>query len=41
MKANIRLIKKNRIYSADFKREIVSLFEKGSYSVPQLEKLYG
>lgn len=41
MKANIRLIKKNRIYSEDFKREIVSLFEKGSYSVPQLEKLYG
>ncbi|BFO64223.1 transposase [Chryseobacterium sp. KCF3-3] len=41
MKVNIRLIKKNRIYSEEFKREIVSLFEKGTYSTLQLEKLYG
>jgi transposase len=41
MKANLRKIRKNRVYSEDFKREIVQLFESGSYSVCQLEKLYG
>jgi transposase-like protein len=41
MKANLRRIKKNRVYSEEFKREIVSLFESGTYSVLQLEKLYG
>ena len=40
MKANLRLIRKYRIYSDDFKREIVSLFESGKYSVHQLERLY-
>lgn len=41
MKANLRKIRKNRVYSEEFKREIVSLFENGTYSVVQLEKLYG
>jgi transposase len=41
MKPNIRKIRKSRIYSDDFKRSLVSLFESGQYSVLQLEKLYG
>lgn len=40
MKANIRLINKCRKYTDDFKRSIVSDFERGNYSVPQLEKLH-
>lgn len=41
MKANLRKIQKRRVYSEDFKKEIVSLFESGKFSVAQLEKLYG
>lgn len=41
MKANLRKIKKSRVYSDEFKREIVNLFESGTHSVCQLEKLYG
>jgi len=41
MKANLRLIRKQRRYSVELKKELVSLFESGKYSVPQLEKLYG
>lgn len=41
MKANLKKIQKKRIYSDDFKKEIVSLFEGGEFSVLQLEKLYG
>lgn len=41
MKANIQKIRKCRRYSEDFRKSIVSLFEKGEYSVHQLEKLYG
>lgn len=41
MKANLRRIKKNRVYSDEFKQEIVNLFESGTHSVYQLEKLYG
>lgn len=40
MKANIKLINKRRRYSDDFKRTLVSDFEKGNYSVPQLERLH-
>jgi transposase-like protein len=40
MKANLHQIKKSRIYSEGFKREIVNLFESGKFSVPQIEKLY-
>ena len=41
MKANLKLIKKKRHFSEDFKRELVSEFEKGKYSIPQLSKLHG
>jgi transposase len=41
MKANVKQIRKLRIYSDDFKRSIVTSFESGEFSVPQLEKLYG
>lgn len=40
MKANIRKIQKQRVYSDDFKKEIVALFESGKFSVGQLERLY-
>lgn len=40
MKLNLREIKKSRKYSDEFKKEIVSLFESGKFSVYQLEKLY-
>jgi len=41
MKANLAQIRKHRRYSEDFKKRLVSSFEKGEYSVPQLGKLYG
>lgn len=41
MKSNIRLLKKYRRYSVEFKKQIVADFESGEYSVPQLEKLHG
>jgi transposase-like protein len=41
MKSNIRLLKKHRHYSVEFKKQIVADFESGEYSVPQLEKLHG
>ena len=40
MKANLKTIRKKRIYSEEFKRKIVKDFESGQFSVPQLEKLY-
>ena len=41
MKANVRSIRKQRKYSEEFKKRLVSDFEKGKFSVPQLEKLHG
>lgn len=41
MKANLKVLKKHRIYSEEFKRQIVHDFESGQFSVPQLEKLHG
>jgi transposase len=41
MKANVRSIQKQRVYSDEFKRQIVSEFESGKFSVLQLEKLHG
>jgi len=41
MKTNIKLLKKKRFYTVDFKKELVSEFENGKFSVPQLEKLHG
>ena len=40
MKANLKQIRKNRKYSLEFKKSLVHSFEKGEFSVPQLEKLY-
>ena len=40
MKANLKQIRKNRKYSLELKKSIVHSFEKGEFSVPQLEKLY-
>lgn len=41
MKANLRSIRKKRIYSKEFKHQLVSEFESGKYSVLELEKLHG
>lgn len=41
MKSTVKQLKKHRRYSEEFKRELVSLFEQGKFSVLQLEKLYG
>lgn len=41
MKANIRVIRKHRVYSEEFKKQLVQEFESGKLSVLQLEKLYG
>ena len=41
MKVNLKQIRKLRIYSDDFKKEIVAIYESGKFSVLQLEKLYG
>ena len=41
MRTNLKKLCKQLRYSEDFKKEIVSLFEKGTYSVLQLERLYG
>lgn len=40
MKANIRLIKKQRRFSEEFKKAIVHDFENGKFSAPQLAKLH-
>ena len=41
MKANLQQIRKHRHCSEEFKRSMVASFEKGEFSVPQLETLYG
>lgn len=41
MEANLKQIRKHRRYSEEFKKSVVASFEKGEFSVPQLEKLYG
>lgn len=40
MKANLKLIRKQRKYSEEFKRQLVNDFESGKFSVCQLEKLH-
>jgi len=40
MKANLKLIKKRRQFTEEFKRSMVSEFESGKFSVSQLERLY-
>ncbi len=41
MEVNLNRIRKHRRYSKDFKNSLVTSFEKGEFSVLQLEKLYG
>jgi len=41
MKATLKAIRKKRMFSEEFKRAIVTDFESGKFSVPQLEKLHG
>lgn len=41
MKANLKHIRKYRVYSVELKRSIVASFERGEFSVAQIEKLYG
>jgi len=41
MKANFKKLRKHRRYSDSFKKQIVSDFESGKYSVLQLERLHG
>jgi len=40
MKANLKLIKKQRKFTEVFKKSIVKDFESGKLSVPQLERLH-
>lgn len=40
METNLKLIQKHRVYSEDFKKEIVRAFESGQYSISQLQRLY-
>lgn len=40
MKANVKLISKQRKYSEEFKKSIVNDFESGKFSVLQLERLH-
>lgn len=41
MQSNLRELRKRRRYSEEFKRKLVKEFESGTYSVLQLEQLYG
>jgi len=41
MRSNLKVLKKQRFYSIEFKRQLVKEFESGQFSVPQLEKLHG
>jgi len=41
MKANLKVVRKNREFSDDFKRGLVDEFESGRFSVIQLSRLHG
>lgn len=41
MSSQGRFIHKKRVFTEAFKRELVSLFEQGRFSVKQLARLYG
>jgi transposase len=41
MQAKFRAIRKARVFTEDYKRELVRLFESGKFSVNQLVQLYG
>jgi len=40
MRANLKLIKKRRQFTEEFKRSLVSDFESGKFSIPQLSRLH-
>lgn len=40
MNNNVKLVKKYRRYTNDFKKSLVSDFESGRYSIPQLSRLH-
>lgn len=40
MQTNIKALQKHRLYSLEFKAQLVSDFESGKYSVQQLSKLH-
>ena len=41
MQAKFRAIRKRRVFSEEYQRELVRLFEAGKFSILQLEQLYG
>jgi len=41
MRVNVQKIRKSRVYSDAFKRELVSEFESGKFSVKELSRLHG
>lgn len=41
MKANLRKIRKTRRYTEDYKKQLVSEFESGKFSVLELSRLHG
>ncbi len=41
MQSKVKAIRKKRVFSENYQRELVRLFELGKFSVLQLEKLYG
>ena len=41
MQAKSRTIRKRRVFSEEYQRELVRLFEAGKFSVHQLGRLYG
>ena len=41
MQPNFKSIRKKREFSEGFKRNLVRLFERGKFSIPQLGRLYG
>jgi hypothetical protein len=40
MRANVKLLRKQRQFTDEFKKKIVSEFESGKFSIGQLEKLH-
>ncbi len=41
MKANLQKIRKTRRYTEDYKKQLVSEFESGKFSVSELSRLHG
>lgn len=41
MNLKLKEVRKKRVFSEDLKRELVNMFEKGKFSVLQIERLYG